>query len=424
MGEPWLRGMDGAWLPSPQIQGVYNFTIHDLMMTNVKRWDKEKIHSLFPLNIANRIIETPLFDMVQDDKLIWVDNPHGNYTVKSGYNLLQTISGKVASSSTQIDWQSLWKINAPPKAKHFLWRMCKGCLPTRVRLQEKCVPCPLSCPTCDQGNEDDLHFVIDCHVSSQARQAAGIEQHLLPLFQNAGNVQELIIKICATLDTDTAGLFAMHMWLLWQNRNNKVWNDTNEPGHDLGIKARHAWSEWSTVQQVQRSTRRVEPQHVVTSWQKPPQGWYKCNIDAGFHRDINKVSTSWCVRDYLGRFVMAETTWVEGSCSVLEGEAVALCEALQALQLRGITHVMIESDSKSLVDALHHLRGGNSEFSSLVSYINTLLLSSPNFSVKFIKRQANMVAHTLARAAISWSSRCSIETLPYCISNLIFNEML
>jgi hypothetical protein len=35
-----------------------------------------------------------------------------------------------------------------------------------------------------------------------------------------------------------------------------------------------------------------------------------------------------------------------------------------------------------------------------------------------------MVAHTLARAAISWSSRCSIETLPYCISNLIFNEML
>jgi ribonuclease HI len=89
------------------------------------------------------------------------------------------------------------------------------------------------------------------------------------------------------------------------------------------------------------------------------------------------------------------------SCSVLEGEAVALCEALQALQLRGISHVMIESDSKNLVDALHHLRGGNSEFSSLVSYINTLLLSSPNFSVKFIKRRANMVAHTLARAAIS-----------------------
>jgi hypothetical protein len=157
------------------------------MMTNVKRWDKEKIHSLFPLYIANRIIETPLFDMVQDDKLIWVDNPHGNYTVKSGYNLLQTITGKVVSSSIQIDWQSLWKINAPPKAKHFLWRMCKGCLPTRVRLQAKCVPCPLSCPTCDRGNEDDLHFIIDCPVSSQARHAAGIEQHLLPFFQNAGN---------------------------------------------------------------------------------------------------------------------------------------------------------------------------------------------------------------------------------------------
>jgi hypothetical protein len=52
------------------------------------------------------------------------------------------------------------------------------------------------------------------------------------------------------------------------------------------------------------------------------------------------------------------------------------------------------------------------------------LCSNPNFVVKFIKRQANMVAHTLARAAISWSSCCTFELLPPCITSLLHNEMI
>jgi hypothetical protein len=43
--------------------------------------------------------------------------------------------------------------------------------------------------------------------------------------------------------------------------------------------------------------------------------------------------------------------------------------------------------------------------------------------VKFIKRQANMVAHTLARVAISWSRRYIVNTLPACIATLLNNEM-
>jgi hypothetical protein len=30
-------------------------------------------------------------------------------------------------------WSSIWKIHAPPKAKHLLWRICRDCLLTRSR---------------------------------------------------------------------------------------------------------------------------------------------------------------------------------------------------------------------------------------------------------------------------------------------------
>jgi hypothetical protein len=91
---------------------------------------------------------------------------------------------------------------------------------------------------------------------------------------------------------------------------------------------------------------------------------------------------------------------------------------------RNMQQVIFESDSKNVVDAIHHYRGGYSEFSFLVAHINNLLASSSNFLVKFIKRQTNMVAHTLAMAVISWSSRSTFETLPLYITPLLLNEMI
>jgi ribonuclease HI len=150
----------------------------------------------------------------------------------------------------------------------------------------------------------------------------------------------------------------------------------------------------------------------------------KCNVDAGFHQKINKTSTSWCLRDHQGRFVIAETTWFDGNYSTVEGEALALIEALKAMSNRNMQQVIFESDSKNVVDAIHHYCGGYSEFSFLVGHINNLLHSSSNFMVEFVKRQANMVAHTLARAAISYARRCTFETLPRCITPLLLNEMI
>ncbi|PNX94323.1 cytochrome p450 [Trifolium pratense] len=146
---------------------------------------------------------------------------------------------------------------------------------------------------------------------------------------------------------------------------------------------------------------------IAVNWQKPRPGWFKCNIGAGFHKEINKTSTGWCLRDHMGRFVSSDTTWMDGSCTILEGESIALLEALKTLTHRGISHVIFETDSKSVVDSIDHLYGGSSEFSSLICRINNILLCNQNFMVKFIRRQANNVAHTLAKAVLSWSRRCA-----------------
>ncbi|PNX57617.1 hypothetical protein L195_g050494, partial [Trifolium pratense] len=38
-----------------------------------------------------------------------------------------------------------------------------------------------------------------------------------------------------------------------------------------------------------------------TQWHKPNFGWFKCNVDAGFHNVEGKTSLGLCVRDHDGR---------------------------------------------------------------------------------------------------------------------------
>jgi ribonuclease HI len=424
MNDPWLRGKEGAWIQSPQVQGAFSIKVNDLMLLNEKRWDRAKIESLFPVDIVNRILDVPLLDMLEEDKLIWEDSTNGHYSVKSGYNLMLTMTGRLADDVIHVDWNCIWKIHAPPKAKHLFWRICRGCLPTRIRLQQRCVPCSLNCPLCDHGFEDDWHVFLDCHDSVQARLAAGLEQLITGSMQQCQTVKEIVLKICQSVDRNTAGLFAMLLWVLWNNRNNCVWNDTKEVGRNLGFKAKYMWEEWSAVQQCQQPRLTAVQQQHDRTWQQPPRGWYKCNVDAGFFDDLHKTSAGWCLRDYTGSFVMAGTLWNEGNWSTIEGESFALLEAMRAMVNRGITHVIFESDSKIVVDAIHTSRDGVSEFSSLICNIKNMLLANSNFVVKFVRRQANMVAHSLARAAISRPRRDVIDILPPCIATLLYNEII
>jgi hypothetical protein len=63
----------------------------------------------------------------------------------------------------------------------------------------------------------------------------------------------------------------------------------------LGFKTRQLWEEWHAVQQEQHLHHRTKQQHYSMQWEKPAQGWMKCNVDAAFHSDLNKTSFEWCL---------------------------------------------------------------------------------------------------------------------------------
>ncbi|MCI19590.1 hypothetical protein A2U01_0040748, partial [Trifolium medium] len=57
-------------------------------------------------------------------------------------------------------------------------------------------------------------------------------------------------------------------------------------------------TEQASQQQQQQQAHRI----------RPPINWYKCNIDVGFHNEIGKTNTGWCLRDSRRQFVIAGTS--------------------------------------------------------------------------------------------------------------------
>jgi len=84
--------------------------------------------------------------------------------------------------------------------------------------------------------------------------------------------------------------------------------------------------------------------------------------------------------------------------------------------------VVFESDSATIVQAPSSPGHGDSEFYAIIYSIIYQLSLHSNFEVKFVRRQANMVAHTLARAVCYWASHRIFYSYPSCIEHLLIKD--
>jgi hypothetical protein len=56
---------------------------------------------------------------------------------------------------------------------------------------------------------------------------------------------------------------------------------------------------------------------------------YKCNVDASFSLNRNKIEIGMCIRDDHRSFVAAKIEWIESILGVEIGEAIGLLQALK-----------------------------------------------------------------------------------------------
>ena len=105
--------------------------------------------------------------------------------------------------------------------------------------------------------------------------------------------------------------------------------------------------------------------------------------------------------------------------SPVEAEAMALCVALTWSHELSLCNVILGSDYKAVVDEFHSSQKDYYEFGCLVSRCRSLASLIENVSIIFVIRQANMVAHTLARTTCFFASPSFLlEAPPFLVDAL------
>ena len=183
-------------------------------------WDGQLIDLKIAPFMAQKVKAILLCRSRMRDCIVWLRTRDGNYSVKTGYQLLVESENRKDALGSNSDnlrsfWKGIWKMRIPNKIKNFYWRACTKSLPTLANLyQWKVVTSPL-CNGCGTSREIVLHALWECDP------VQACWGHALMKVRHArlqlGSFIDLV-SIARQLEEDTE-LFTLTAWFVWCRRN-------------------------------------------------------------------------------------------------------------------------------------------------------------------------------------------------------------
>ncbi|XP_058076430.1 uncharacterized protein LOC131225018 [Magnolia sinica] len=278
--------------------------------------------SLLPQETIDYISQRGFCLTVGPDTPLWPFTTTGNFLVKSAWDA----SRPLAPRKGWARW--VWHRNLLPKISPFLWRLLHNDVPVEKAIQSRGVPLASKCVCCrdgyDQGPtvESIPHLLLDGQLASSVWGYFGVQFRIS--IRPAAMVEARITQ-WKRVYSDSRGhsesyllVPAYILWELWKSRNGAIFDD-KEPS----------------------------PQSVV-SWQKPPNGWVKVNVDGSSRGNPGLSGGGGVCRNDKGDFLFG-FAFGYGVMSNIGAEIRAAHDGLLLCIEKGFSKVVVESDSELVI---------------------------------------------------------------------------
>ncbi|MQM17558.1 hypothetical protein Taro_050531 [Colocasia esculenta] len=154
---------------------------------------------------------------------------------------------------------------------------------------------------------------------------------------------------------------------------------------------------------------------TIVRWITPPSGRLKLNVDGAFMRTSGTTGGGGILRDHEGNMCWAFARAYHDLNSSLAAEAMALNGGLSICCSKGVSEVLVETDSLNLLQLVTNQISSQWDLSCIMHDIamKTLNLKA---EIAHVPREANRVADCLASSAMSctrfviWSSWGDLPT--------------
>ncbi|KAL9413835.1 hypothetical protein AB3S75_042345 [Citrus x aurantiifolia] len=172
------------------------------------------------------------------------------------------------------------------------------------------------------------------------------------------NELELVLAVC---------------WAIWYSRNRFVFEGKEE---DPKKSAARAIAIVESYKRIKIPNEQTSPGHSRISqqeWVNPPKGCYKVNVDAAINVSNQKAGLVVVIRNSMGKVVAAAIQGApyRGNVACMEAEAVLF--GIQSAQQAACFPIIIESDSKEVVDLSLKKKISKTEFEWKIAEIQANL---------------------------------------------------
>ncbi|XP_060965447.1 uncharacterized protein LOC115720378 [Cannabis sativa] len=390
--DPWIAHLKGF---TPISNGrIMNreSKVAELLQSN-GGWNIQKVNSYFHQETVSAILKGGSPTGMGKDIWFWTLESNGQFSYKSSYRALaeDRVSPREVAPSL---WTKLWNSKIPERLKFLWWCILSKALPIRSVIGRRFPIEDECCPLCGTETETMEHLFLSCNFAFHLWRSSpwgifpicdiGIRmwdwvKFLWDLGKKGINEQEVFLYASIIIDT------------IWRTRNEKVHN--NCPADVIksidtirfSFADHHAYLLPCPI---------PCPKEV---WRPPPLDWVKLNCD--IRVGLDSMCAAVVARDHVGKVIWVVTSKLDFS-NALCGEAMACCLALQEAKARGVKFLILESDSRVVINALN---GKDSRW-EIDNYVSFCQITSPFFigcTFAFVSRQCNFMAHNVAKWAFS-----------------------
>jgi ribonuclease HI len=279
------------------------------------------------------------------------------------------------------------------------------------------------CPFCNLDAEDVLHLLFKCPTAQALWDLIGIRgiiEDALFVDRSGSTVLEFLLL---KKDNDILGFSSVGFketitvgcWYPWWIRRWLTHNKTAPPMNLCRM---------SILTITANAAKGVCAQSAEQRWCRPEARQVKVNVDGSFHQDEGAGAIGAVIRDHKGKFIAASMTFIPNLASTDAAEALALREGLCLANRLGCSNVIAESDS---LETIHACTGEERWWGeSVATYADCVDLRAliGNVQFKYCPREANGVAHELARVCFSSKNSCNwVDEPPSFLLDKLINDV-
>uniref|UniRef100_A0A803Q947 Reverse transcriptase domain-containing protein n=1 Tax=Cannabis sativa TaxID=3483 RepID=A0A803Q947_CANSA len=387
----YLCYKDGILPPSPKL----SFFISDSGY-----WDSSKLRNHFYESDIQDILEVPITGFSGKDDIIWSRESSRLFTIKFAYHLALSTQD-IRSSSSDVTsrkfWNKIWHSQAPPKIKHFMWRVVSHTIPVASNLFVRHILDSPLCSFCKSSPEMVHHALLGCSRLRKAWKSSRFVDHYHK-YKHL-DITDFLLSSFEALDKDYIIILFYFLWALWNQRNNYIHHHTVMPAADIFDWSVNYFFQYIDAQKnIQNCSVAARAPNMVSDGVSGSS--LKVYTDAAIDIRGQRYSFGIVVVDNSGLMKAGVVKPCIGGIPAIIAEAKAIYHALQWVQLLHLPVDVLKTDCKTIVDKLNSCNWNANPLDDILMGIKNLLSFSPNLRIEHVYRDSNQLAHWAAKLGL------------------------